>query len=179
MDRLEASVSLSPDDEIGLDNSYLVTMRLCFGFCHMSNKGLEHSAVERGSLVVMALAEVGVSVWSSDDNKKDAKSRVQMACWMSRERWESAVCKDLIGGPQVPGLHDLTVGYALRQRSRPQIRRDFCCCYVSTVCAPSEFKGFVRESLGFSSSLTPVWGVSEGRTRCEIAKDMERGSGRA
>lgn len=55
--RLEASGSLSPDDEIGLEESYLVTMRLCLGFRRVRNKGLGHRAVERGSLVVLAPAE--------------------------------------------------------------------------------------------------------------------------
>lgn len=83
------SVSLSPDDEIGLEDSYLVTMRLCFGFRHVRNKGLGHRAVERGSLVVLAPAEGGISIGSSDDNKRDAGPRVRGACWMCRERRES------------------------------------------------------------------------------------------
>lgn len=59
MARLEASVSLSPDDDIGLEDSRPVTMRLCLGFRPVGNKGLGPSGLERGSLVVLAPAQGG------------------------------------------------------------------------------------------------------------------------
>lgn len=59
MGRLEASGSLSPDGEIGLEDSYLATTRLCFAFRQARNKGPGHRAAEMGSLVVRGPAEGG------------------------------------------------------------------------------------------------------------------------
>lgn len=52
---------------------------------------------------------------------------------------------------------------------------DFCHCYVVTTQARSELTVLVKDSLCFLNS-SPLFDGKGGRTRCETAKDEERGS---
>lgn len=76
-----------------------------------------------------------------------------------------------------PGPHEMSGGcYPVGMWV--QSPGDFCHCYVATTQALSELRVFVKDSVSFLNSL-PLFDGTGGRTRCETAKDEERGSGGA